>query len=113
MKSSDYPQEFSKLYATALERKIAFTLDDEKLAVNTQHRLHAYRRALVNEDHPWGTKFQSVVVRRKGPTLTMLNRDSQLSEILASVELDAADPTDEELDKYLSSLGDDTNVKDK
>lgn len=109
--SAEYPREFCRLYETALNQSITIQLPDENSAIAMQHQLHSYRRQLVSENNPLGARFRPVTVKRKSSSLTLVNQDQVLRQALAGLELSSPEPSEEELDRYLAQMGEESEEK--
>lgn len=103
-----FPNEYEGLYNLALVEPVKFELENEELAIYTQHQLHAFRRSAEEEAPSLARDWRDVVVRRKESTILMENKHASLRQAIAHLDLGSAkthEPGEDELEAYLKSLG--------
>lgn len=97
-----YPPEFAEIFRRALLESVEIDTTDAQQATSFRHQLHGYRRAIEFTKSPGWTTLRNITIKVRQNKIILENNREMLEKFRE--QPNNLDPTDKELDKYISDM---------
>lgn len=110
---STYPEEIKQIFLTAIqaEDSIEIPMPDKQTATNMRHKMHAYRRAVINSRSIGYEDYHKLQIKIIGEATNDIKIKIQkdegieaLSSVLSSIALSGIEVSESSIEEYLKQL---------